>query len=70
MTQEKMASLLGTRRTTVSHIASRLYRVDAISYRRGRVTIHNRDILQSLACDCHAALGRANWPAELLRKRQ
>jgi CRP-like cAMP-binding protein len=53
MTQEFMADMLGTRRTTVTLVASSLQERGLISYRRGRVTIVSRENLEKAACDCY-----------------
>jgi CRP-like cAMP-binding protein len=53
MTQEFMADMLGTRRTTVTLVASSLQERGLISYRRGRVTIVSRKGLEKAACDCY-----------------
>ena len=63
-TQETIAQALGIRRTTVTLIAQGLQMEGMISYRRGKIRIRNRDGLRAAACDCCAALGRTNWPAE------
>jgi CRP-like cAMP-binding protein len=60
LTQEFMADMLGTRRTTVTMVASSLQERGMISYRRGRVTILSHTELAKAACPCyricHAAL--------------
>ncbi|MBW4038313.1 MAG: Crp/Fnr family transcriptional regulator [Acidobacteria bacterium] len=53
MTQEFMADMLGTRRTTVTLVASSLQQRGLISYRRGKVTIVSRHDLEKAACDCY-----------------
>ncbi len=53
MTQEFMADMLGTRRTTVTLVASSLQDRGLISYRRGKVTIVSRENLEKAACDCY-----------------
>lgn len=53
MTQEFMADMLGTRRTTVTLVASSLQERGLISYRRGKVTIVSRENLEKTACDCY-----------------
>ena len=62
LTQEFMADMLGTRRTTVTLVASSLQDRGLISYRRGKVTIVSRENLEKAACDCyhicHEALHR------------
>lgn len=53
MTQEFMADMLGTRRTTVTLVAGSLQRQGLIDYRRGKVKIVNRAALEEAACDCY-----------------
>lgn len=54
MTQEFLASMLGSQRTTVNEAAQNLTRRGAITYSRGRVTVRNRQILEASACECYA----------------
>lgn len=56
MTQEFLADMLGTRRTTVAEVAGKLQRAGCIAYRRGVVTISDRERLQAHACECYALL--------------
>jgi CRP-like cAMP-binding protein len=53
MTQEFLADMLGTRRTTVTLVAGNLQRRGLIDYRRGRVTVLDRAALEAAACDCY-----------------
>jgi CRP-like cAMP-binding protein len=53
LTQEFMADMLGTRRTTVTMVASSLQERGMISYRRGRVTILSHADLAKAACPCY-----------------
>lgn len=53
MTQEFIADMLGTRRTTVTLVASSLQQRGLISYRRGKVTIVSRADLEKAACGCY-----------------
>lgn len=53
MTQEFLADMLGTRRTTVTLVAGSLQRRGLIDYRRGKVTILDRAALELAACDCY-----------------
>jgi len=53
MTQEFLADMLGTRRTTVTLVAGSLARRGLIDYRRGKVTIIDRPALELAACDCY-----------------
>ena len=59
MTQEFMADMLGTRRTTVTLVASSLQDRGLISYRRGKVTIVSRSALEKAACDCYRVCNEA-----------
>ncbi|MGA8938354.1 MAG: Crp/Fnr family transcriptional regulator [Acidobacteriaceae bacterium] len=59
LTQEFMADLLGTRRTTVTMVASSLQERGMISYRRGKVTILSRQELQKAACHCYTVCSHA-----------
>jgi CRP-like cAMP-binding protein len=52
-TQEFLAMMLGSRRTTVTLVAGALQRSGLIEYSRGRVTILDRESLESAACDCY-----------------
>ncbi|RXH53993.1 Crp/Fnr family transcriptional regulator [Granulicella sibirica] len=52
-TQEFLAMMVGARRTTVTLIAGALQRADLIEYSRGRVTILDRERLETAACDCY-----------------
>lgn len=53
LTQEYLASLLGSQRTTVNEAAQALQKGGAISYSRGRVTILDRAALERAACECY-----------------
>ncbi len=53
MTQEFLADMLGTRRTTVTLVAGNLQRRGLIDYKRGRVTVLDRAALEAAACDCY-----------------
>ena len=52
-TQEFLAMMLGSRRTTVTLIAGALQRAGLIEYSRGRVRILDREKLETAACDCY-----------------
>lgn len=53
LTQEFLAQMLGTQRTTVVMVAGAFQRSGLISYSRGKVSIHSREDLESAACDCY-----------------
>jgi CRP-like cAMP-binding protein len=56
ITQEFLAEMLGSRRTTVTLAAGALQRVGLIEYQRGRVQILNRERLESAACECYPVI--------------
>lgn len=56
LTQEYMAQMLGVQRASVSVFAAQLQDEGYIRYRRGRVTIMDRDRLVEKACECYGAL--------------
>ena len=53
ITQEFLAQMLGTRRTTVVMAAGILQKSGLISYSRGKVKILSRENLVPAACDCY-----------------
>ncbi len=53
LTQESLAAVLGTRRATVALVAGSLQHSGMIRYRRGIVTIVDREALAQAACDCY-----------------
>ena len=53
LTQEFLAQMLGTQRTTVVMAAGAFQRSGIITYRRGKVTILSRETLEEAACDCY-----------------
>ena len=54
LTQEFLAQMLGSRRSTVTVAAGELQRTGAIDYSRGRIRIVDRAKLESKACECYA----------------
>lgn len=58
LTQEFLAEMLGTRRTTVALVAGTLQRGGFIEYSRGKITIKSRRDLQTVACDCYPVTQR------------
>lgn len=52
LTQEFLAQMLGTQRTTVVMAAGAFQRSGLITYSRGRITILSRELLVEAACDC------------------
>ncbi len=58
LTQEFIAQMLGTRRTTVALVAGALQRSGFIEYSRGKVTIRSREHLATAACECYEVTRR------------
>lgn len=56
LTQEYMAIMLGTQRTTVNAAAADLKTHGVIRYTRGNVTILDRPALEARACECYRAI--------------
>jgi CRP-like cAMP-binding protein len=53
LTHDLLASMLGTRRSSVTVAAGILQRAGIIDYRRGKVHILNRQKLEHAACECY-----------------
>jgi CRP-like cAMP-binding protein len=53
ITQEFLAQMLGSRRSTVTVAAGELQRLGFIDYSRGRVRITDRPGLESVSCECY-----------------
>jgi len=53
MTQELIANMLGVRREGVTESAGKLQRQGVISYRRGHITVLDREKLEALSCECY-----------------
>lgn len=56
-TQDAIASMLGTRRATISVAAANLQSAGLISYTPGSITIKSRKGLRKAACGCYKVLG-------------
>lgn len=54
LTQEFLATMLGTQRTTVNQVARAMADGGAIRYSRGKVTVQSRSDLEALACECYS----------------
>jgi CRP-like cAMP-binding protein len=68
LTQEFLAQMLGTRRSTVSVAAGILQKAGMISYTRGNVTILNKPKLEDAACDCYEIIcqQKNRWQSEII----
>jgi CRP-like cAMP-binding protein len=66
LTQEFLAQMLGTRRSSVTVAAGILQKAGLISYTRGSVTIRNRQKLEDAACDCYGIVQQQlkDWETE------
>ena len=53
VTQDLLATMLGTRRSTVSVLAAEFQHREVIEYSRGQVHILNRRKLEAAACSCY-----------------
>jgi CRP-like cAMP-binding protein len=58
MTQELMANMLGVRREGVTEAAGSLQKQGGITYRRGRITVLDRAVIEKLSCECYAVVRR------------
>ena len=58
MTPELIANMLGVRREGVTEAAGKLQKLGAIKYSRGRITVLDRATVESLSCECYAAVKR------------
>jgi CRP-like cAMP-binding protein len=56
--QERLAEMLGLRRSSVTLAAQTLQSRRLISYRRGRIEIVNRKGLKAAACECYEVVSR------------
>ena len=55
LTQEFVAMMLGRSRPTVTIVAGTLQKAGLITYHRGRITIVDREKLESASCECYRA---------------
>ncbi len=58
LTHRYMATLLGTRRATITEAAGHLQQQGMIRYKRGEITILDRPALEQAACSCYELLRR------------
>jgi CRP-like cAMP-binding protein len=58
LTQEFLGMMLGVQRTTVTSAAAALRKRGIVDYRRGEVTILNRQEIEKCSCECYAVAKR------------
>jgi CRP-like cAMP-binding protein len=58
LTQEVAAMMLGASRPTVTLVAGTLQKAGLITYRRGMITIQDREQLEAASCECYRAWTR------------
>jgi CRP-like cAMP-binding protein len=58
MTQELIANMLGVRREGVTEAAGKLQAEGLIHYRRGKITVLDREKLEQRVCECYAVVKR------------
>lgn len=58
MTQELIANMLGVRREGVTEAAGKLQRAGVIKYHRGKITILDRQKLETMSCECYSVVKR------------
>ena len=58
MTQELIANMLGVRREGVTESAGKLQAAGLITYRRGHITVLDRERLERAACECYSVVKR------------
>lgn len=56
MTQELIANMLGVRREGVTEAAGKLQKQGVIEYRRGHITVLDRQKLELLSCECYGVV--------------
>ena len=56
LTQEMIASRVGARRAGITVAAGMLQDMNAIEYRRGRLHIRNRALLEQAVCECYSIM--------------
>ena len=62
LTQDFLAQMLGTRRTTVTLVARALQAAGLIQYRRGKIEILDRPGLEEAACECYKIIRHETLP--------
>jgi CRP-like cAMP-binding protein len=58
VTQDFIAQMLGVRRSYTTRVVGALEKAQAITRSRGRITVEDRRILETKACECYGYLRR------------
>ena len=58
LTQEFLGQMLGARRSSVTLVAGELQKAGLIEYRRGNISIEDRERLEEVACECYPATNK------------
>jgi len=58
LTQEFLSQMLGVRRPSVTIAAGLLEKAGLITYKRGRITIVDRQRLEAASCECYHVVKR------------
>ena len=58
LTQDFLAFMLGVRRASVTVAAGMLQQAGLIHYRRGRITVRDRERLEAASCECYGIIRR------------
>ena len=56
LTHQRIADLLGVRRSGVSEVSANLAKLELIEYHRGCVTVLNRTGLEKMVCECYKVI--------------
>jgi len=60
LTQEFLAKMLGIRRAGVNAVAASFKRNGVIRYSRGKITVLNRPVLETMVCECYTTIKQAH----------
>ena len=61
-TQEIISHMLGAPRTGITKVANDLRDAGIIRYRRGKITVSNREAMERLACECYRSSSQKPAP--------